>query len=99
VASSGPLPVKVVTKKAKRLRKGKKLAIKLTSREKITKLAAQLRKGSMVVGKGKLAQLSRRGTLRLKLTKTLRRGKYTLDLAGNDAHGAHRLTQAVIRVR
>ena len=96
---SGPLPVKVLTKKAKRLKKGKRLAIKLSSKERITGLAAQLRKGSKVVAKGKLAQLSGRGTLKLKLSAKLGRGRYILDLAGSDARGAHRLTQARLTVR
>ena len=96
---SGPLPVKVLTKRAKRLKKGKRLKIQLSSSEPITKLAAQLRKGSKVVAKGKLARLSGKGTLKLKLTTKLGKGKYVLDIAGSDARGAHRLTQARLTVR
>ena len=96
---SGPLPVKVLTKKAKRLKKGKTLVIKLSAGEPVTKLAAQLRKGSKVLAKGKLAKLSGNGRLKLKLSRRLGKGKYVLDLAGTDSRGAHRMTSAKLTVR
>jgi hypothetical protein len=97
--SSGPLPVKVLTKKARQLKKGKTLVLKLSSSEPVTKLAAQLRKGTKVIAKGKLARISGNGKLKLKLKSKLGKGKYVLDLAGSDARGAHRLTQAQLTVR
>ena len=97
--SSGPLPVKVLTKKAKKLKKGRTLVVKLSAAEPVTKLAAQLRKGSKVVATGKLAKLSGKGKLKLKLKSKLGKGRYVLDLAGSDARGAHRITQAKLTVR
>ena len=97
--SSGPLPVKVLTKKAKKLKKGKTLVVKLNASEPVTKLAAQLRKGRKVLATGKLAKLSGKGKLKLKLKSKLGKGKYVLDLAGSDARGAHRITSAKLTVR
>lgn len=96
---SGPLPVSVLTKKARTLKKGKTLVVKLDASEPVTKLAAQLRKGSKVLATGKLAKLSGKGKLKLKLKGKLGKGKYVLDLAGSDARGAHRTTQAKLTVR
>ena len=93
--SEGPLPVKVLTKRAKR---AKRLTIKLRASEPITKLAAQLVKGKKVLGKGKLAKLTRNGKLKLK-TKKLKKGTYRLDLAGSDRKGARRFVSAKLKIR
>ena len=92
------LPVRILTKRAKRLAKGKTLSIKLRASQSVTKLAAQLRRGNKVYGKGKLAKLSGNGTLKLKLSRKLAKGKYVLDLAGNDSKGQPRLTAASVTV-
>ena len=92
------LPVKLATKKV-RAPKKKSLALKLTSSEKITGLVAQLRSKSKTVAKGKLATVNRRATLKLKLAKKLKKGKYTLDLVGKDAAGQSRSTSAKLTVR
>jgi hypothetical protein len=97
--SSAALPVKVLTKRKKGVKKGKTLPVKLRASEQVTKLVAQLRKGKSVYGKGKLARLSGNGTLKVKISKKLKKGSYTLDLAGSDASGAHRLTAAKITIR
>ena len=92
------LPVKLATTKVKRP-KGKSLALKLTATEKVTGLVAQLRSGKRTAGKGKLAVISGKATLKLKLAKKLKKGKYTLDLAGKDAAGIQRTTAASLTVR
>jgi hypothetical protein len=93
----GPLPVKVTTTKfkAKKVKKG--MSLKLSSTEPITQLAAQIKKGKKVLGKGTLAKLDGKGTLKLK-AKGLKKGTYVLDLAGTDAKGARRFTAANIKV-
>lgn len=96
---SGPLPVKLLTKRASRLKKGRTLVLELRASQEVTALAAQLRKGSKVLAKGRLAWLAGNAELKLKLTGRLRKGRYVLDLAGSDARGAHRFTQAWLRVR
>ena len=93
------LPVRILTKRSKALAKGKTLAIKLRASQPVTKLAAQLRRGRAVYGKGKLAKLSGSGSLKLKLSRKLAKGKYVLDLAGNDSKGQHRLTAGSITVK
>jgi hypothetical protein len=78
------LPVRAASTigKAKKAKKGKKLSVKLTSTKPITNLTATLKKGSKKVGSGKLASLDGKGTLKLKLSKTLKKGKYTLTSTG-----------------
>jgi hypothetical protein len=95
-AGKAPLPVKLVTTKA---RSSKRLALKLSSSEKVTNLVAQLRRGRKVAARGRLAVVDGPGTLKLKFSKKLRKGTYTLDLAGDDAAGRHRLTAARLIVR
>ena len=98
-AGAAPLPVKVSSTKFKAAKVRKSMALKLSSTETITNLGAQLKKGSKVVGKGKLAKLAGKGTLKLKISKKLKKGKYVLDLAGTDSSGARRFTVAKITVR
>jgi hypothetical protein len=95
--ADAPLPVKVTTTKfkAKKVKKG--MTLKLTASEPITQLAAQIKKGTKVLGKGKLAKLSGKGSLKLK-AKGLKKGSYVLDLVGTDAKGARRYVSAKIKV-
>jgi methionine-rich copper-binding protein CopC len=79
--------------------KKKTLSLKLTSSEKVTGLVAQLRSKTKTVAKGKLASISGKATLKLKLAKKLKKGKYTLDLVGKDAAGQQRSTSAALTVR
>ena len=90
------LPVKVLTKKARR---GKRVTVKLSSSEPLTKLSAQLVKGKKVIGKGALAKLSGRGALKLKLKGRPKKGAYRLDLAGTDSSGVRRFTSAKLSLR
>lgn len=98
--TTGPtaLPVKLLSSKAK-APKSKALALKLSSTEKITGLVAQLRQGSRTVGKGKLASISGKATLKLKLSRKLKKGKYLLDLVGKDAQGQQRSTTASLTLK
>jgi hypothetical protein len=95
----GPLPVKVGTRSAKAKSARKGIKVKLTSSEPLTGIAAQLVKGNKVVGKGALAKLNGKGTLKLKIKGKPKKGTYRLDLAGTDASGARRLTAAAIKLR
>lgn len=95
--NGGPLPVKVTTTrfKAKKAKKG--MTLKLSSTEPLTKLGAQLKKGKKVVGKGTLAKLNGKGSLKLK-AKRLRKGNYVLDLVGSDGKGARRFVSVKIKI-
>ena len=94
----GPLPVKVLTRRSSRLKKGRTLVLEVRASETVTDLAAQLRRGSKVLARGKLAWVGGNAELKLKLGTKLRKGRYVLDLAGSDARGAHRFTQARLTV-
>jgi hypothetical protein len=87
------LPVTLATKAttAKKAKKAKSLSLKLKSTEKITALTATLLKGKTTYGKGKLAQIDGSATLKLKLSKKLKKGSYTVNLAGTDS-GGNKLT-------
>ena len=99
--TTGPtaLPIKLATTKVKAAKKGKTLSLKLSSTEKITGVVAQLRSAKGTFGKGKLASIGGKATLKLKLAKKLKKGKYTLDLVGKDAAGTQRSTSAALTVR
>jgi hypothetical protein len=92
-----PLPVKVTTTKfkAKKVKKG--MTIKLASTEPLTQIAAQIKKGKKVFGKGSLAKLNGKGSLKLK-AKGLKKGSYVLDLVGTDGNGARRFAAFKIKV-
>lgn len=98
-SGNSELPVTLVTKAVKAKKAKKRLKLKLRSSEKVTNLGAQLRKGTKVAGTGKLAALDGTGTLTLKLKKRLKKGKYVLDLAGNDAAGKRLLAGARLKVK
>lgn len=96
VDDGGPLPVTVRTKSAKR---SKSIKVKLESSEPLTQVAAQLRKGKKVAGKGKLSRLDGKGTLKLKAKRKPKKGSYVLDLVGTDGEGARRFLSVKFRLR
>jgi hypothetical protein len=73
---------------AKKSRKGLKLAVG-TSKP-VKDFVAQLVKGKKVVGKGKLAQLASKGTVKLK-TKKLKPGSYVVALTATDASSGQKV--------
>ncbi len=95
------LPVKLVTKsaKAKKAKKGRTLKLRVRASETITNLAIQLRNARKTFGTARLASVDGGGTLKLKLKKTLKKGRYVIDMVGDDAQGRHRATAAKFRVK
>ena len=93
------LAVRLLTTKAKALAKGKTLTLRLRSAEALNGVAVRLRRGTAVYGTARVARLAGAGALRLKLTRKLAKGAYTLDVAGNDASGRHRTAVAKLTVR
>jgi hypothetical protein len=95
------LPVTLATKAttAKKAKKSKSLSLKLKSTEKITALTAKLLKGKTTYGKGKLAEIDGSATLKLKLSKKLKKGSYTVNLAGTDSAGNKLTTTAKYKVK
>jgi hypothetical protein len=90
-----PLPARLVTTKAKA---AKRLKLKVKSTEALTKFGLQIRKGKKVFGKASAAKLSGTKTLKVK-TKKLKKGSYTVDLAGTDSSGARRFAVAKLKIR
>ena len=95
--NGGPLPVKVTTRKFKAKKVKRAMTLKLTSTEPLTQVAAQIKKGSKVFGKGALKKLNGKGKLKLK-SKGLKKGSYVLDLVGTDGKGARRFASFKIKV-
>jgi hypothetical protein len=95
------LPVTLATTatSAKKVKKAKSLSLKLKSTEKITALTAKLLKGTTSYGKGSLAELNGSGTLKLKLSKKLKKGSYTVNLAGTDSAGNKLTATAKYKVK
>jgi hypothetical protein len=87
------LRIKLLSKRATaaRARKGRTLALRLRSTERVTRLAARITSGStthpVVYGTGRLKRISGRATLHVHLRRSLHRGSYRLDLTGIKAHG------------
>jgi hypothetical protein len=100
-AAGAAVKLKLATKSvaAKQAKKGKSLALKISSSGKVTGLKATLKKGKASVGAGKLASLDGTGTLKVKLSKTLKKGSYTLSLAGSDSAGKKVAAAAKLSVR
>ncbi len=92
-----PLPVKLNGTKFKASKVKKALTLKLTSTEPLTQVAAQIKKGKKVFGKGTLAKLNGKGALKLKV-KGLKKGSYVVDLVGTDGKGARRFAVAKVKV-
>jgi hypothetical protein len=95
------LPVTLATRatSAKKVNKAKSLSLKLKSTEKITALTAKLLKGKTTYGKGKLPEIDGSGTLKLKLSKKLKKGSYTLRLAATDSTGNKLTATAKYKVK
>jgi hypothetical protein len=75
---SASLGLKTRSLSAKRARKAPKLVI--TSDRAVTDVTAQIRKGAKVLGTAKLATLNGTATVKVKLRKAIKRGKYAVVL-------------------
>jgi hypothetical protein len=95
---AGTLPLKLKTTKVKPAKAHKSVALKLQASQPVTKLGARLSKGKKVFGTGKLAKLSGAGTLKIKLSKALKKGTYQLAIAGTDAQGRRGAATFKLRV-
>jgi len=81
-APAASLSLSTKTASAKKSRKGLKLSISASAP--VTNVVATLLKGKTKVASGKLAKLSGKATLTLKLKKALKPGKYTVVVQAND---------------
>lgn len=85
------LKVTVSTKVPAAKKVKKSLALKLTASEKVSGIDAALFKGTIsqnkIVAKGKLSSAQGKATLKLKVSKKIAKGAYSLYLVGNNADG------------
>lgn len=79
------MPVTIDVTKVKSARKA--VSIRLRSSEPLTKLSGVLRKGKRKLGSGKLAKLGSTGTMKVKVKKKAKKGKYAFTLTARDSSG------------
>jgi hypothetical protein len=96
---SGPLPVKLLTKSTRSLKKGRRLALKVSAKERVTGFAVQVVSRGRQLALGRLGSLKGTRTVRLKLRSALKRGTYVIDMRGTTASGEHRLASYRLKVR
>ena len=102
-ASGGPatLALKVVAgkQKARTVSKKKALTVGLEAGEPLTGISGKLARGKKTLGTGKLASLSGKGKLKLKVRKKVKKGTYTLTISATKADGRKATTAVQVRLR
>jgi hypothetical protein len=73
---------------AKKVNSKRSMSVVLRSTGDLTSVTAKLKRGSTILGSGKLASLSGSGTLKLKLKQKTKKGSYTLAVTAKGADGA-----------
>ena len=107
VTTPGPtaapaLDVKVTVPKLKasKLRKGRKIAFKLSGKASAITAALRVKTAEgKAIATGKLAKLDGKGKLALKLKRKPKKGKYVLTLAGKNADGRSAAGAIGVRIR
>ena len=87
---------------AKRLRKGRRFAASVATTAPLTRVTAVLvpaRRRTQVVASGRTARIAKTGSVRLKLRRAARRGRYLLIVAGIDSSGRRVIAQRTVSVR
>lgn len=100
--AQGPLKVTVrpTSLKAKKVKKARKLALKLETKEQLTNVVVTLKKGAKKLGTGKLASLTNISKLNLKLKKKgLKKGAYALQITAKRADGSTGAVTLKLRVK
>ena len=102
--AAGRLTVSSLSRKARsarRLRKGRSVAVAVATTaplKNVTALLVPSSRRSQVLGSGRSASVARRGTVRLKLKKAAKRGRYVLLVSGIDAQGRRIVAQRAVTV-
>ena len=79
--------------------KGRSLRLTVRSKDEVKAIEATLKKGAKVIGKGSLARLEGKGTLKLKLARKAKKGSYTLELTGTNPDGRSAALTTKLRLR
>ncbi len=90
--------VKPATLRAKKLKRGRKIAFTLSSGETVTDVTGTLLKGRKKVATGKLARLAGSGKLAVKPKGRLKKGAYTLVISGRRSDGSTGTAAVAVRV-
>jgi len=81
---------------ARKVKRAPKFAVSTSSP--VTEFTAVLKKGKKTLGKGKLAKLDSKATVKLKLKKALKKGSYTVMLRAKDRDGRIVGTTAKLKI-
>jgi len=83
--SSQPQPatlsIKAGKPSARKLRRARRLAVRVSTTEPVTDVRVVLARGGKAVGKGALARLDKAATIKLKVGRKIKPGKYSLTVA------------------
>jgi hypothetical protein len=87
-AAPAPATVSIATRSASARRAKGKLKVAIASDQRVTGVVATLAKGTRKVATARLASLSGKRTLKLKLSRRVKPGRYTLSVTAKDQRGA-----------
>jgi hypothetical protein len=90
--------VKAAKASAKKLKKAKKLAATVTVSRAVKSVSAVLKSGKKVVGKGSAGAFSGSKKITLKLSKKLKKGKYSLTVLADDGAGTKASRTVAVKV-
>ena len=82
-----PATLTIGTRSASARRAKGTLKIAVASDQAVSGVVATLRKGTRKLGTGRLATLNGKGTLKVKVSRKLKPGRYSLAITGKDARG------------
>ena len=82
-----PATLTITTRSASARRAKGTLKIAVAADQAVSGLVATLRKGSKKLGTGRLATLRGKGTMKVKVSRKLKPGRYSLAITGKDARG------------
>ena len=85
--------------KARKARKGAKLKVRVTVSREVQSVVATLKKGKKKVGAGKVGRVVRSGTVKVKLSKKLKAGRYALTVSARDARGVVVTRTVAVKVK
>lgn len=93
------MTVSPATLKARKLKKGKAIAFKLSTDEKLTNVTAAFKKGAKTFGTGRLATLDKTGTVKVKPRSKPKKGVYQLVVNGKRSDGTNGAASLKVRVK
>jgi hypothetical protein len=90
------------SRSARRLRKGRSVTVGVSSTgplRDVTVVVVPSKRQTRVMGSGQIASLTGAGRVRVKLAKSLKRGRYLILVSGVDEQGRRATARRAVRVR